>query len=246
MARRPIVFTQAKHYTAADRRAVNRIVIHSAEVGETLDGAEALARVCANNPRKASWHYAIDADTITQSVRETDVAWAAPGANRDGIQIELCGRARQSAHEWSDDYSRAQRELLAELVALIAWRWEIPLLLVGPEGLKAGERGITTHDAVSRAFKLSDHWDPGPHFPAFELIAHAQDLQETEGVLQLQRGDRGALVARWQSYVKAKPDGDFGRLTELATMSWQRGAGLEPTGVVVPAMLALAGRAAGS
>jgi hypothetical protein len=32
-------------------------------------------------------------------------------------------------------------------------------------GLLRGDRGITTHDAVSKAFKQSTHWDPGPGFP---------------------------------------------------------------------------------
>ena len=35
----------------------------------------------------------------------------------------------------------------------------------GQTTLRAGERGITTHAQVSKAWKKSDHWDPGPGFP---------------------------------------------------------------------------------
>jgi hypothetical protein len=39
-------------------------------------------------------------------------------------------------------------------------------------GLKAGKRGVTTHNNVSLAFKKSTHTDPGPNFP----MSHYMDL----------------------------------------------------------------------
>lgn len=123
-------------------------------------------QVCANNPRVASWHYAADANSITQSVREEDIAFHAPGANRNGIGIELSGRARQTAEEWQDAFSLAMLELAAGLVAQICDRWNIPMVFI-PRGVLVlpDARGITTHAEVSRAFRKSDHWDPGPNFP---------------------------------------------------------------------------------
>lgn len=38
-------------------------------------------------------------------------------------------------------------------------------------GLLQGEKGITTHAYVSRAWKQSTHWDPGPGFPFHEFVA---------------------------------------------------------------------------
>lgn len=166
-----IKFLQAKHFRNGPRKPT-RIVIHTAEIGETLDGAEALMRACAVNPRVASWHYAVDADSVTQSVHEEDIAFAAPGCNKEGIQIELCGRARQSAAEWQDAYSIHQLELLAQLVADICVRWDIPICFLSAEALKlAGVGGITTHAEVSKAFRKSTHWDPGPNFPMDWLLA---------------------------------------------------------------------------
>lgn len=55
-----IPFLQAKHFRKGPGHVVDLVVIRSAEIGESLDGAEALMRVCADNSRVASWHYAAD------------------------------------------------------------------------------------------------------------------------------------------------------------------------------------------
>jgi N-acetyl-anhydromuramyl-L-alanine amidase AmpD len=181
---RAVEFRQAKHYRLARRTSVDLIVIHSAEIGESLEGAEALMRVCAVNERVASWHYAVDADTITQSVREADVAFHAPGANHNGIGVELSGRARQTREEWQDPFSFHMLELCAELCAGICKRWDIPAVFVPREVLRLpNARGITTHAEVSKAFGKSDHWDPGPNFPIawlLERVGHYSRAGDTE------------------------------------------------------------------
>ena len=122
-------------------------------------------KVCATNPRVASWHYAVDANSITQSLHEGDIAFHAPGLNAAGIGIELSGRAKQTAEEWQDPFSRDMLLLAAELVADICRRHDLPIEFVDAAGLVERDRGITTHAEVSKAFKKSDHWDPGPGFP---------------------------------------------------------------------------------
>lgn len=170
-------FLQARHYKKGPRK-VDLVVIHTAEIGESLAGAEALMKVCAEKrvyPKGhkregeeiiSSWHYSVDADSVCQSVREEDIAFHAPGANHNGVGIELSGRARQSQAEWQDPFSFAMLELAAELTASICYRWGLPMVFVPRETLKLpGARGITTHAEVSKAFERSTHWDPGPHFP---------------------------------------------------------------------------------
>jgi N-acetyl-anhydromuramyl-L-alanine amidase AmpD len=181
---KPIAFLQAKHFRNGPRASVDLVVIHSAEIGESLGGAEALARVCAVNPRVASWHYAVDADSITQSVHEKDIAFHAPGANHNGIGIELAGRAKQSAADWQDPFSLHMVDRAAELIAGICDRWDIPVTFVPGETLRlGGARGITTHREVSLAFKKSDHWDPGPNFPMawlLERVRHYRGRMDTD------------------------------------------------------------------
>lgn len=172
-----IPFLAARHFTKANRSKVSLIVIHSAEIGKSLDGAEALMRGFARQrfladgrENKSSAHYSVDADSVAQSVLETDIANHAPGVNPISIGIELCGRARQTAAEWDDEFSRTMLARAAELVAGICKRWGIPVRLVESDGLLRGLGGITTHGAVSMAFKRSTHTDPGPNWPAQRFI----------------------------------------------------------------------------
>jgi N-acetyl-anhydromuramyl-L-alanine amidase AmpD len=171
-------FAPAKHFTNVDRTSeLRHIVIHTAESAEVFTAAEALAAwVSGPNAPRASWHYAVDADSITQSVEDRLVAWHAPGANRSGIGIELAGRAKQSALEWKDDFSQATLERAARLVAYLCKKWSIPVRSVSRAGLIAGDAGITTHNEVTHAFGKSTHTDPGEHFPMDWFVGRVKAL----------------------------------------------------------------------
>lgn len=171
-------FLQARHYRPADRSRVAWVVLHSAEIGESLEGAEVLMRRCAEKRLNAagkeivsSWHYAVDADSVTQSVLETHIAFHAPGANSLGIGIEMCGRARQTAEEWDDAFSRTMIARTAKLVSDICQRWGIPTEWVYEGNLVEGTPGVTTHAEVSKAFRKSTHTDPGPNFPSARFMS---------------------------------------------------------------------------
>ncbi len=173
-------FQQARYYRKGPRK-IDLIVLHTAEIAESLEGAEALMAACARGlvntdgtPNLASWHYSIDANSICQSVKDEDIAHHAPGANHNGLGFELCGRARQSPAEWQDDFSFYVLEQAATLAADKSIEHNIPLVFVPRETLKLpGARGVTTHNEVSKAFGKSTHWDPGPHFPMAWFIQRA-------------------------------------------------------------------------
>jgi N-acetyl-anhydromuramyl-L-alanine amidase AmpD len=169
-------FRQARNYRACPGgRQIKWIVMHSAELDEVVTGAEALAAWAAGpQAPRASWHYAVDSDSIVQSVLDRDIAWHAPGANKQGLGIELVGRARQTAAEWTDDFSTAELHLAAKLVSRLCLKHGLPLSYVDREGLKRGEPGVTTHREVSFAFHKSDHVDPGPNFPMHRLLEWAR------------------------------------------------------------------------
>jgi hypothetical protein len=162
-------FKQAKNFTFVDLahpRDIKWVVMHTAEMPEKPTAAEALGDwVSSFSAPQASWHYAVDADTIVQSVLDKDVAWHAPGANGNGIGIEHAGYARQTESEWFDEFSMSMLKLSAKLVAKLCMAHNIPVQFVDEAGLKRGDRGITTHYAVTTAFKKSDHTDPGKSFP---------------------------------------------------------------------------------
>lgn len=177
-----IPFVQAEQYRSVGRAALDLIVLHTAEIAEIPRGAESVAQYF-KRPRKAdgvtvvtaSSHFTQDADSEVQCVRLKDVAFAAPGANHNGIQIELAGYAKQNAADWSDPYSTAMLARTARLVARLCKLHGIPVQYVDASQLVAGgARGITTHRQVSLAFKKSDHTDPGADFPMAEFVAAVQ------------------------------------------------------------------------
>lgn len=167
MTRAPLTgFRQAAHYTAAQRTTVDLVVVHDMEHPEVPGTARAVCEWFAGaTAPQASAHHNVDDREIWGSVHEHDVAWQAPGANRNGIGIEHAGYARQTADQWQDAYSASMLALSAKLVADICERWNIPAEFVDAAGLVAGRRGITTHAAVTQAFHKSTHTDPGPNFP---------------------------------------------------------------------------------
>lgn len=161
-------FVQAKNFTRANRTSIDLVVIHTAECGETKNAAENVAAWGAGpNAPQASWHYMVDCDSIVQSVLESDVAWHAGPVNGYSIGVEHAGYAKQSAAEWSDEYSRATLELSAELVGSICRRYGIPVRRLTADDLKRGERrGICGHVDVTMGLTGGKgHTDPGNGFP---------------------------------------------------------------------------------
>lgn len=167
-----IPFLQARNYTKANRTKIDLIVIHDMEYPERYDAAEQVARYFSGSGApQASAHYCIDADSIVQCVRVEDVAWHAPGANNNGIGLEHAGYAAQRPADWADAFSEAELQMSARLTAELCRKYTIPVKYVDSAGLAQGQRGITTHVAVSKAFRKSDHSDPGPNFPMDHYIA---------------------------------------------------------------------------
>lgn len=165
-----IPFMPARNFTSIPGNDVTRqidlIVIHTMEAHEKPDTAENVAAWAAGtNAPRASWHFAIDMDSIVQCVKDKDVAWHAPGANHNGLGFEHAGFAKQTDPEWRDEYSTRMLRLSAALCADRCEKYSIPIRFVDADGLRRGERGVTTHAEVTEAFRKSNHWDPGKYFP---------------------------------------------------------------------------------
>jgi N-acetylmuramoyl-L-alanine amidase len=164
-----IPFVQAKFYTATNGRQIDLIVIHDMQAPETGSSAEDCANFFATMPGRtqaqgASAHYCVDADSTVQCVHDMDVAWHAPGANRQGIGIEQPGWANFATNEWLDTYGHAMIQRVAALTRTLCDRYGIPIVFLRAADLSAGKRGITTHYECSQAWG-GDHWDPGPGYP---------------------------------------------------------------------------------
>lgn len=161
-----VPFVQARNYTPSVRTGVTVVVLHSMEAVEKPTTAEAVAAWFAGpSAPKASAHFCIDADSTVQCVHLRDVAWAAPGANANGVHVELAGYAKQTEAQWLDDYGMNMLSRAAALVADLCRRFSIPVEKLSVAELKAGKRGICAHHDVSLAFQKSTHTDPGRAFP---------------------------------------------------------------------------------
>ena len=162
-------FIQAKNFTKAHREAVDWIVIHATQGAERVGAAQATANRFAGigqEAPKASAHYAIDPSEVIQCVKESDVAWHCPGANRRGIGIEHCGRSDQTPEQWDDLTSVAELKASANLVALICHHWHIPPVRIDAKAINGFVRGIAGHADFTEAFHTKGgHTDPGPNFP---------------------------------------------------------------------------------
>jgi N-acetyl-anhydromuramyl-L-alanine amidase AmpD len=256
MAVKTIPFVQARNYTKGRSNKIDLLVMHTMETPEDHDTAESVAKWFAGSTApQASAHYCIDDTSVVQCVHDTDVAWAAPGANHDGLHFEHAGRAAQKKADWADAYSTKLLELSAELVAQKCQENHIPVVWLLPADLLAGKRGITGHVQVSEAFKRSTHTDPGKDFPVqryLELVRkhmgeshvpepdHRGRQKDPAQNPTLKEGATGYQVKRLQRLLAQRgfdpgaTDGDFGANTAKAVKKAQKANGLEADGVAGP------------
>lgn len=163
-------FKQARHYYAGRQNPKRTlIVIHDMEVRESATTAENVVNLFAgpNTPR-ASFHFAVDSNSIAQSVKVGDTAWGAPHANHDGVHIEHAGYARQSRDEWLRDDSmlNLSTALCAELIYGLAPFVTIRARFLNDAEITTGCSGLTDHRTLTRLYgPVGGHSDPGPNFP---------------------------------------------------------------------------------
>ena len=152
-------------------KKVRLIVVHTMEVGESSNVAETVAKVFATQARNASAHWCVDDDSAVRCVYDEDTAWACPGANADGLQLELAGRANQGAEGWADPYSLAVLARGAQKCAEWVDKFAIPVRHLSVAELRAGQSGFIGHVDASLAYGKTDHTDPGPTFPWDSFLA---------------------------------------------------------------------------
>lgn len=158
----------ARWFHTGRLKPIRLIVIHCTVTNENPTGAEAVARAFARGDRKASAHRVVDSDSIVQCVKDSDTAFAAAGANSDGLHLELVGLPDQTVAQWTDPFSTAMLTRAGPTIREWATENTIPYQwLTIPEVADGTTRGFCTHHDVSRAFPnvSTGHWDPGPNFP---------------------------------------------------------------------------------
>lgn len=167
------------HYYEGREKPLRLIVIHTMEAPESPKTAENIAAYFASGNVVASAHACVDQDSVVVCLPPTATAFAAPGANADGYQIEHAGYASQDGAGWNDAESQSMLRLSAAHAREIALAAGIPLRHLTDDELAAGAAGFVGHDQVSRIYKRSDHWDPGTNFPWSQYMSLVNNGEAT-------------------------------------------------------------------
>lgn len=162
--------TTAKNYTKGPRKnKIRLIVIHTMESQEKPKTAVQVAKWFSNdNAPKASAHFCVDNKDAVRVVEDNDIAWAAPGANSDGLHIEIAGSASQTRKQWLDAYSLGCLEQAAKVAAEWCVKYQIPVRRLNLNQTVDGKsKGFIGHIDATRAFPhlKGTHTDPGKNFP---------------------------------------------------------------------------------
>jgi hypothetical protein len=177
-----------------DNKPINRIVIHSTVSPCEPGGARNIAAYFRSSSAGGSAHYITDPEETVQSAWDSVVCWHAP-PNSHSLGIEMCdmpGPVPSGTKEHIQNLMKSwrwtklnQRKMLhrtARLTAQLCLAYNVPIQFLQPEGLRAGKRGITTHNNVSRAWHQSSHWDPGfwPRRKFIRLVkSYAKQIKRT-------------------------------------------------------------------
>lgn len=130
---------------------------------------------------KTSAHYVVGDDGIYRCVEDDNVAYAVGPKDPVAISIEVVGKGDWSEDKWMERSKTIDNT--ARLVADLAVKYKIPIVPLRIDDLSytkdgdkidKGNRGITTHLQVSKAFSDDGHGDPGPNFPYTYMIQKAQ------------------------------------------------------------------------
>lgn len=158
--RKPCTVLYAAHFGVLRRASdIRHVVVHSTEGGT----AESVAHYFAG-PAQASTQLVVDDTSCYRCVRDLRVPWGAPGVNRSGVHVELCGWSRWTRDEWLTHSPMLRRA--AYKTAVWAWLYKIPRRWLTPEQVAYGVAGFLRHVDASRAFHTpGGHSDPGEGFP---------------------------------------------------------------------------------
>lgn len=162
-----VVGGHPKNHSGRDNNPITRFVVHSAVMPCEPGRAQQLADMNRKGSTGGSWHYATDPDDTIQCSYDSYVCWHAP-PNGGSVGVEMADypapKHKYKIWRWAGKNHRKMLKRTARLAAEFCLGYELPIQFLGVKQLRNGQRGITTHAKVSKAFGQSTHWDPG-HWP---------------------------------------------------------------------------------
>lgn len=171
-------FRAVAHGGIRSLKSIRNPVVHCMQYDDTSlpDGsAEALGGLTESRSYGASPHFGIDDDSIQQYLPLRFVGWHAQGDNVTTYGIELAGYAHWTRKQWLAH--EGMLDMCAYVLAKYVEPCGYPLVYCNAGSLRDGDRGVTTHADVTKAFRVvGGHTDPGKGFPMDVLLAKARSL----------------------------------------------------------------------
>lgn len=152
---------------------VQCIVVHSVEAPARAGLAYSLATGWLQSAG-VSVHAITDPSESVDMADLGTVAYHCGGGNQHSVGDEVTGYAAWSTAQWEDPTAFAALRLDAKKVAEQAKKLGIPLRWLKIAEIKAGLRGVITHNDARLAWGGTTHTDPGPGFPYDKFMQMCQ------------------------------------------------------------------------
>lgn len=155
-----------------DPHACQLAVLHTNE-GPAGGSLEGLLSYLQDTAHEASYNVVVAGDGRIGRSNDDDYSpWAAGWtANKRGLHLCLMGFAADLREAW---LARPQ-QLAAAGRVLRSWHdlYGVPLVRIGPDQVRAGQRGVCGHVDTSAAWGETDHTDPGVGLPYDVILGQA-------------------------------------------------------------------------
>lgn len=152
---------------SSSRARSRLLVVHTSEGATTYTS---LGNFLAQPSAGVSYHVGFDdrdAGTIGEYVKPPQKSWSAYSANNEG-EHGCCCVPYGAAMGWTRDQWLAKPRMLDACAAWLseeAARYDIPLVRIGADQIRAGAAGVCGHADCVAAGLGGTHTDPGPNFP---------------------------------------------------------------------------------
>lgn len=154
---------------------IKNIFIHTTENGFSTP-AENVANWQLQK-KNGSYHKLVDREKVLIENTDDWLTWSTGNLGNDiGLHLSFVAFASSKREAWLEEeknYGTLTRA--AAQVAAWAKKHNIPLTEIDAAGLRAGRRGVSTHNAA-RVWGGTDHTDPGAGFPMDVLLAKARSI----------------------------------------------------------------------
>lgn len=228
-------YVPARRITPGSNMVPTRVVVHGMVTPCRCGVAYSTGLYFQTAGAGGSAHLGVDPCEVVRYVPDGLIAQHAP-PNTRSLGIEMADPVAGDAARWDDTDHHRMLSLTAAEVRAWCLAYGIPMRKIGPAELRAGERGVCGHIDVSQAWRLTDHWDPGPTFPWAAFMAAVRsgtDLTEDDmtpdQAKQLAAATRDAARAADQASQAALYAAGANRRAEVA-LSWAAHGGI-PQGI---------------